>query len=228
MKISFIFTEFDKERPVSLNHLRYETPNYDNIKQYFPEADIKLYTEKDVDNPFEKHPRWGMRMHDYWKVKKMLEDDADIIIGLDADLLIVNTMVRGIIPLTQRFGFCVAASSRGLIKRDARIGVDSDKQVDETLGTGFTMCPALLTINKNDERARKALETTCSLMLENPLRLPLVLWRGIYKTGYYPYILPQNWCVCEDDLGIGNEIILHIGHKKVKDFYNETIVKICS
>jgi len=228
MRISFIFTEFDRRRISSEGHIKYDSPNYDNINKHFPEAEIREFTEKNVPNVFEKDPRWGYRMHDYWKVRKMLDDDADIIIGFDMDMLIVNDLVKGIIPLTKKFGFCIPASSRRLIRNDTKIGADTDKQLDDTLGTGFTMCPAVISLDRNDERARKTLEETCSLMLKDPLRLPLVLWRAIYKTGYYPYILPQNWCVTLDDLGIGDEIILHIGHKKVKDFYNETIVKICS
>jgi len=45
------------------------------------------------------------------------------------------------------------------------------------------------------------------------------MWRAVYQTEVAPYILPPQWCVCAENVGIGNEIILHIGHDKVREFY---------
>lgn len=211
MTIEFIMAEFYSKNRV----------NVDNILAYFPEASIRVY--KDDNTPFlfdSRHPRAGWRMNDYQKFAGILESKADIAIAIDADMEMVSSKVRTIIPLIQKFGFCVPASSRRLVSHDTMIGADSDKQLDETLGTGHTMCTAFIAADPKDICVRKCLFEAREMMKENPLRGPLVLWRAIWKTGIYPYILPQQWCVCEDDIGIGNEIILHVGHEKVWKHYN--------
>jgi len=210
MTIEFILSEINSTNVI----------NKKNILRYFSDAQISVYTEKDLPDVFDKHPRWGYRMHDFYQPHKLLESKADLAIAIDADMLMVSDRVKAIVPLARAFGFCVPASSRRLVEKDTRIGADSDKKLDDSLGAGYTMCPAFMAFWTADPQARKMLLAVRGLMFENPLRLPLVLWRAAYMTGVAPYILPQNWCVCEDDLGIGDEIILHTGHKKVRDFYH--------
>ena len=57
-------------------------------------------------------------------------------------------------------------------------------------------------------------------MKSAPSRASLVMWKAAWETGIYPYILPKQWCVCDGNEGIGEEVILHVGHERVKKYYN--------
>ena len=61
----------------------------------------------------------------------------------------------------------------------------------------------------------------------HPVRGPLAMWRASWKSGVNPYMLPLQWCVCPPHHGeanlllneTGNEIMIHVGHDIVKNFY---------
>jgi hypothetical protein len=85
------------------------------------------------------------------------------------------------------------------------------------MGYAVNMTP--IVFDTKNERARRVLTAYCESMLQNPVRGPLAMWRAIYQTGVAPCLLPPQWCVCAENVGIGNEVILHIGHSKVREFY---------
>jgi len=211
VKIQVVFAEFGSPAFV---------PDIANVKAVFPEAKIDIFTEKDCRGPFSKGiDHWGNKMNDYWKVKKLIESDADIAISLDADMKIVNNSARAIIPLVKKFGLCVPANPRKLVKIDTLIGSHSDKQLDETLGMGYAMNMTPIAVDKSNGRAVQVLNTFCRMMNDNPVRGPLSMWRACYEVGFFPCLLPPQWCVCAEDVGMGNEIMLHIGHQKVWEHY---------
>ncbi len=193
------------------------TPDLEQFRRYFPEASIQYHT--DCPDVFEPHRRWPWRMNDYWKVRKALDSGADIAIAFDGDMRIVSERVRSILPLAERFGLCLPANPRLLVKRDTEIGADSDGELDETGGLGFALNCTPIAINLRDERAVRTAETFCEIMRERPVRGPLAWWRACYRTGFSPCLLPFQWCVCQEHIGIGDEIILHVGHEKVARYY---------
>lgn len=196
------------------------TPNIKNVKAHFPEAEIKIITDVDVTGPFIKtEDHWGHKMNDYWKVKKLIESEAEIAMSMDADMKIVSEFSRAILPLAKRFGLCLPANPRKLVKIDTEIGSHSDGQLDETLGMGYAVNMSPIIVDKSNWRAVYTLETFCRLMEINPVRGPLAMWRACYQTGFFPCLLPPQWCVCAEDVGIGSEIMLHIGHQKVREHY---------
>ncbi|MFA5760080.1 MAG: hypothetical protein WC942_12125 [Clostridia bacterium] len=216
MNIDIHFNEFG-------DNLEFK-PNILNVQKYFPEAKIKIFREVEPSLNFDKtHERYGNRVHNYYSFKNALESNADIVFSLDADMYIVNEKVKAITVLAQKFGICVTMCNRYLVGVDTKIGSDSDKQIDDTLGTFSAMNPFPMAINTKDERARKLASSYLELYREKPLRASLVLWRAIYKTGIVPCLLPMQWCVCGGSEGIGNEIILHIGHEKVRRYYGEKL-----
>lgn len=208
--IEFIFSEFYSKR---------KTPR-ENVLKYFPEAKIAEYNENNREIIFDrKNPRALYHMGDYCDWDEIKRSKADIAVVMDADLMIVHERVRAIIPLVKKFGFCVAASGRHMVAVDAQIGADSDKKLDETFGTGYAMCNAFIAIDPKDRMVQRLFETAATMMIKQQTRGPLVLWRAIWETGIYPYILPQQWCVCADKVGIGNEIILHASDREVQKHY---------
>ena len=45
--------------------------------------------------------------------------------------------------------------------------------------------------------------------------------RAAWNTGIYPYSTAKQWGVGSGYIGCGNEIILHVGHLDVQDYYLE-------
>jgi hypothetical protein len=210
--IEFIFCEFYSPFKV----------NRQNILRFFPEAAITEYSEHNTDIIFPEHDtRRLWKMGDYADWTNILKSNADVAISMDADLLIVSEKARAILPLVQKFGFCVAASGRYTVEVDTRIGTGSDGKLDDSLGQGYAVCNGFFACNPKLERVKRFFECAARLKLEQQARGPLTFWRAMWETGIYPYILPQQWCVCADKVGIGGEIILHTKDKEIKDFYGK-------
>jgi hypothetical protein len=221
MNIEIIFAEFGNVK-VDVDHFR----------KYFPNARFTLISDRKRENHgFDSHyyiahptfsqdsARYGWHMNDYWQVQSMFRSDADICLAFDADVRIVSEEILTIIPLVQKFGLCLPANSRMLVRNDANMGIDGGDVNDESHGNGFSVNCALTALDKKNHAAMFCAWTFCEIMKENPVRGPLAWWRAIWQTGFNPYLLPVQWCVCHNDIGCGEEIMLHIGHSSVKNFY---------
>lgn len=208
MKLAIVLAEFGMSKPDTAQFAR-----------YFPGADIRVYGTGDVPPTFEPHERWGWRMNDYWKVKKLLTSEAEIAISFDADMRIVSDDVQALELLADNFGLCLPANPRHLVRVDTMTGADSDGVLDETNGTGhaYNCSPIALCLANRD--AVQCAEEYCRQMLFRPVRGPVAWWRAAWETGFAPYLLPPQWCVCAENVGIGNEIILHEGHEAVRNYY---------
>ncbi len=194
-----ILAEFDK----------YPT-NLDNLKKYFDDVEVFIDLPRIFDGS-----RAGWRNNDYWKVKKLLDYEG-VAISFDGDMTIVSDKVREIEALTKKFGICLPANSRYLVGVDAEIGADGGYA---EIGSGYALNCGIISLDNTNERAKTLVRKYVELMEKEPARGPLIWWRAIWETGITPYLLPQQWCVCEKDIGIGNEIILHTGHNKVYEHY---------
>jgi len=220
MKIEIIFAEFGQ---VNVNVAHFRT--------YFPDARFtlitdQLYEKKDFDQVVRvNHPfrpgddRYGWHMNDYWQVAAMLYSDADICLAFDQDMVIVNPLIKTIIPLVKKFGLCLPANSRVTVGHDATFGIDGDIVDDESHGMAHAMNCAITALDRSNGRAVDTAYAFCDQFHHNPVRGPLAWWRAIWHTGFYPCLLPVNWCVCHKDIGCGDEILLHVGHTTVKRHY---------
>lgn len=209
MSIAFVFAE--PGRPEDARVVA-------NVKHYFPEAIIRW--EQHLESVFdESHPRWGWRMNDYHKARLLLDTDADVVVAMDADMWIVSEKVKSLYHLAERFGLCLPANPRKLVSVDTEIGADSDKAIDYSEGTGYAMNCSPIAYHRGNQRKDWIIRTYLDLMRSNPVRGPLAWWRAAWVCGETPYLLPPQWCVCGEDVGIGNEIILHVGHEAVRRHY---------
>jgi hypothetical protein len=215
-------------------------PALRSFRDQFPVARVKLYTDFDyemegittirVTPPFDSaHPRYGWRSHDYYQAYGLLHSSADVAVAMDSDMLIVSDRFRAILPLAEKFGFVAPANTRLQVSVEATIGEDSnyDLERDPTGGTGFSYNLTPLAFSTAHEDARRFLQVYCSLMQERPGRAGLRLWQAAYSTGFNPYLLPYQWCVCtpkdlESKHIWGNEIVLHVGHPDVYPHYLKT------
>lgn len=212
MKLAIVLAEFGRLAP--------------DITQFFqtwPGADIHIWKDGDVPMPPQfAGPRQGWRMNDFVKVRKLLDSGADIAISFDADMRIVNREDARVLPLlAERFGLCLPLNPRYLVRVDTAIGADSDGVLDETRGCGLSLNCSPIALNLHDSDARICAENYCDEMLARPVRGPIAWWRAIWQTGFFPCVLPPQWCVCAENVGCGNEIVLHIGHQKVRKYYDD-------
>jgi hypothetical protein len=216
-------------------------PTYSSVKTYFPEAKITFYTDnplgtdkyKDINvkviQPNEliqtNHHRWGINNADYYQIQGLLNSTADIAISVDSDLMFVSDEVRTILPIIKKFGLCAPTNVRQLVKVDAIYtrGNDGDYHMgeDESNGNILTYDLWWNGFYTKDKRGRILLEEFARLMKENPRRSPLQYTRAAWNTGIHPYSMPVQWGVGQGHEGCGNEIILHVGHDIIQDYYLE-------
>lgn len=236
VKIEFLFAEFGAERTngggadfLAEDRLN---PSYKTLKKYFPNAKYTVYSDFDlhidgvelikVQSPvkYPEHPRYGYRTADYYKFYALTHSDADFKCIIDSDMQVVSSDVLALIYLTQKFGFCVPYNDRQLLRQDMVWSKDTQEITDESLGLGHSYNQSPMTLWKNNERGILFYDKCAKIMQEDPSRASLVMWKSAWKTGIYPYILPKQWCVCDGNEGIGEEVILHVGHRNVANHYN--------
>jgi hypothetical protein len=245
MNIEIIFSEFgsrDSANQKWSNSVERLDPTYTSIKKYFPQAKLTLYTDQpdlikkypDIQvnviniekSPFSKsNPRWGWHCCDYYQAYGLLNSNADIAISVDSDLMFVSKEIQTLIPITKKFGICVPTNERQLLKVDSIYtrGNDGDYHIgeDESNGNLLTYDLWWMSFDTQNNRARTWLKEFCRLMETNPKRAPLQMSRAAWNTSIHPYSMPIQWGVGSGHIGCKNEIILHVGHTNVQDFYLE-------
>jgi hypothetical protein len=190
--------------------------------KYFPDARISVITQgKSIGD--KNHLRWGWRMNDYWKVCGLLQSNADIAIAFDADMQIVSDDVKHVIGLARSFGLCMPANPRKLVKVDNEVGADAQLPIVEETGLMYAVNCGIIALDRSSEDAMKCVRSFLYIMETHPMRGPMAWNKAFRATGFFPCLLPPQWCVCAEDVGIGNEIILHIGHNKVREHYAKVI-----
>lgn len=214
---TLVFAEFFDKNAVDTEHyLRYFPQAAVNLMTTVPEPPAELR-----DRPLFKteNPRFGWRMNDYWKVRGLTEANTAYAISFDADTRIVSDDAGSLRALVEKFGLCLPANPRKLVRVDTLVGADSDKRLDETRGTGYAMNMTPIAVDLRNRGAVAVLTAYLREMENNPVRGPLAMWRAAWRVGFAPYILPPQWCVCARDCGVGDEIILHTGHPEVAKHY---------
>ena len=237
-KIEFIFSEFNASRVNAggadlSQHSRLD-PSLSSLRSYFPDAQYTVYSDFDleiegvnlnkIENPIlsedQNNPRHFYHLADYYKFKGMLNSDADIAVAIDSDMFVWSDAVYSLLFLTEKFGFCVPNSSAQCMNFEIATSLDTSQITDDSGGYGTTVNITPMSLAKNSERGRKYYESCCSVMEQEPSRASIVMWKAAWKTGEYPYLLPKEFCVVRGSEGIGNEVILHVGHPSVAEYYN--------
>ena len=248
--LEIIFSEFRSRdncnQPDSWSNNFRLDPTYSSVKTYFPESKITFITDdpKSVEgyddievqvisedgliqdeNSKPYDPRWGCNNSDYYQIQGLLNSKADIAISMDSDLMFVSDEVRVILPMIERFGICCPTNERQMVKVDGIYtrgnGGDYHIGEDESMGNLLTYDLWWNGFHTKNDRARKLLEEFARLMKENPKRSPLQYTRAAWNTKIYPYSMPVQFGVGNGHRGCGNEIILHVGHLHVQDYYLE-------
>ena len=239
ISIEFLFCEFGENR-VNAGGSEFDLknrlePSLSTIRHYFPNAKFTVYSDFDLEIegvhlknvtspvPEKEHPRYLYRTADYFKFKSLAESQADFRCVVDSDMFVVSPDIYSLIYLTKTFGFCAPYTPRNLLKRDMENSLDAGKITDESNGFGHSYNQSPMTLWKEFESGKKFFEACCYWMIKEPSRASRVMWNAAKETGFSPYLLPIEFCVCESDIGLGNEVLLHVGHPKVAQYYNVKI-----
>lgn len=235
-EIEFVFSEFGETR-VNAGGSIFNTknrldPTFSSLQKYFPSAKFTVYSDfdlkidgvtlKKVQSPVidPEHPRFLYRTADYFKFKGLAESTSQFACVMDTDMLVCNENVFHLVWLTKTFGFCVPENVRNLMKTDMEISLDTQKLVDASGGFGHSFNQSPMTLWNTSENGRKFYNKCCEIMQRDPSRASLVMWKASVEIGINPYLLPKQWCVCTGQEGIGNEVLLHVGHPSVAEYYN--------
>ena len=233
ISIEFFFSEFGENRVNGggsvFNEVSRLEPTLSTLKHYFPNAKYTVYTNFDLEIdgvqsikvyspiPNKNHPRYFHHSTNYFKFKALLDSDADFKCSIDSDMFVVSEGIYNLVYLTEIFGFCAPYNPRNLLKKDMRMSKDAKEIVDLSGGNGHSYNQSPMTLWKNHSNGRLFYEKCCEIMIKEPSRASLVMWKAAKESGYSPYLLPKEFCVCNSDVGCEDEIMLHIGHSKVAE-----------
>ncbi|QOW10887.1 hypothetical protein Q73A0000_11225 [Kaistella flava (ex Peng et al. 2021)] len=235
ISIEFCFSEFGENR-VNAGGSNFESnsrldPSLTSLKKYFPNAKYTVYSDFIIDIPDvnviastspipdKEHPRYLYRTADYFKFLSLTNSDADFKCVIDTDMYIASPEFYTLVYLTKIFGFCVPQNPRNLLKKDMRISFDTFEIKDLSGGFGHSYNQSPMTLWKDDKNGNLFFEKCAEIMQREPSRASLVMWKAAKELGISPYLLPAEWCVCSEDAGIGDEVMLHVGHPKVEQYY---------
>lgn len=240
ISMEFCFSEFGKNRVNAgggeFNGNRLD-PSLSTLKRFFPNAKYTVYSDFELEVPGvnlkqiitspikkdEEHPRHFYRTADYFKFKSLLDSEADFKCAVDTDMFVVSKEIYRLVFLTQIFGACAPYNTRNLLKRDMETSLDTLKISDLSNGFGHSYNQSPMTLWKDSGSGKKFYEACCNWMIKEPSRASRVMWNAAKETGFSPYLLPSEFCVCDGDEGIGNEVLLHVGHPSVAKYYNVKI-----
>lgn len=234
-KRGIVLAEFgDRTKQVRsiLKHLRLVTDLpiviYTDYEYEFSFQDVSQVVLKDL--LWKGHRRYCNRNNDYWKIKVASEFDETMVI--DDDIRIVNeNFVQGF-DFAERFGICLPMQARVHFGLDLEIGAD----VSESVKSNLKDVPYYLTannmgvvfINNKLPIVESVLEFYLNFLRLLPCRGTVAMAVAYYNCYYAPYFLPEEWCVCNGYNRYKHRkgkkidpIILHIGHKDVRRWFNE-------
>lgn len=235
VSVEFFFSEFGENRVNAggnkfLSKSRLD-PSFSSLKKYFPKAKYTVYSDFNVNIsgvntiksispiPDKDHPRYLYRTADYFKFISLINSTADFKCVVDTDMYIASPEIYSLVYLTKLFGFCASSNPRNLLKKDMRISFDAFEVTDLSGGLGHSYNQSPMTLWKDDKNGNLFFEKCAEIMQKEPSRASLVMWKAAKELGVSPYLLPNEWCVCNEDVAIGDEVILHVGHSKVEEYY---------
>jgi len=211
-------------------------PAVSSVREYLPEARWSLYTDR---APAGRHPfarvhvvedlpyRGGRHEHnrhnDLWKIRGVLNSAADVAIALDADMYAVGPAVDQLPELARIYGLCLPVNPRGTVTVDASMGRDGSAEVPAPLAYMHALNMSPVARGRWNREARCVLSQYVHIMEQAPCRGPLAMAQAVRFCGWSPLLLPPQWCVCAEDVGIPDPIMLHVGHERVRRFYRVSI-----
>ena len=170
-----------------------------------------------VKTYWQDHKRYGQRNGDYWQAAGALSCPYDEVLYLDDDMRIVSPdFIQGF-ELAKHFGLCLPLNPRCLVDIDGTMGADVIGTPEIPFATAYN-CGTMF-FNRSNSLAIRYLLKWQQIIDDSPQRGPMAAFRAALQTGFSPYTLQYNWCVCSEHIDINKPIILHTGHKDVLEKY---------
>jgi len=106
-----------------------------------------------------------------------------------------------------------------MVRVDNAIGVDGQVPMQDAVRFMHAVNCGIIALDTHNAKAIDCVKTFLRIMEHIPMRGPVAWAKAFYITEFSPCLLPAQWCVCAEDAGCGNEIVLHAGHQKVREHY---------
>jgi len=175
------------------------------------------------------HPRYGNRNKNFYQIYGLTLVNYSSILFLDDDMRIVDSRVFEGFELADRFNLCLPINPRCFVGVDAKIGSDvpANERNAELYSATAWNC-AIMFVNKinwGKSGVKEFIDIYCEISKQTPMRMPMLLWKTIERTGFVPYPLPYPWCVCLEDINNMHQkpIVLHCGHQVVKEYHERLV-----
>lgn len=199
-----------------------ETQKLFSIEVICVKTDSRIYEfERYIEDTH--HRRYGWRMNDYWKLFGLIFNAEERFrISIDNDMDIFNKKLDDVLHLTELstiVGLALPLNPRLIYRYDNLVGQDPDttEEAERNL-----MLPAVnmspIAFDAYNSTANVAIRDMLTKFRSSPCRGPSAIWRAVEH--WIPLVLPPQWCVCTENVGIEYPILLHVGHEKVKKYYN--------
>lgn len=191
----------------------------DSMELHLSYTPYPVYVYKDMENKHEGI-RSGYRNSNYWRIRKIMDllEEFDQVCYLDNDMCVIDEGFWDGFRLAEKFGFCIPMNPRAFVGVDADKGVDANTTPEVYHGTAWN--------NAVIFASQKGLPFMKAILDENinrPQRGPMTMWEAAWHTGYVPYILPYQYCVCCPHLWIEKPLALHCGSVVVREYYKDLL-----
>lgn len=199
------------------------------LEKFIENYSIKLNCSLKKFNRIKFNTREENRNSSYFRIKALLDSEADNTLYIDNDIFPVHKGFLEGFKICHHYGLSMVQNPRDFIKTyegnigDLDIGadvLDYDKQSCSKMPyymASYNM--GVMFHSKNDEKGTRFLESLLDEQQTNPSRGQAGLYRTMWKEKYSPYCLPVNWLVCRRHEGIANPLSLHVGHKNILSWW---------
>lgn len=178
----------------------------------------------EIIKPRNYEVRWGVRNSDYFRLLALRDSPWEVTLYLDNDLVVVDKRFLDGFEIAKNFGMAIPLDSWVFLETELNKGKDvSDDDKQELAAAPLSSTAFGCGVVFYQQRSRDLLLAWIKAMEVRPCRGPITLERAIWQTKQFPYLLPSNWLVETTEVGIPNPIILHLGHPRVKDFYEHKL-----
>lgn len=191
----------------------------ENVRK-FTDLPILVYSDRDynfvdckvVKGLWSNHPRYGQRNGDYYQALGAVGCPFDEVLYLDDDMRIVSDDFMQGFELAKIFGVCLPLNPRRFVGIDGEIGQDSAGYPKELSKATAYNCGTMF-VDKRHDASISYLIKWYQSMEHQPTRGPMAAFIAAHESGFAPYVLQDEWCVCGKHAKIENPIILHCGHE---------------
>jgi len=215
---------------VSTKHLKYLKKSIELIRRFDSKAEITVWHDKDIcvdDVNLVKFERieyeksCKIKNSNLFRMKALMESPYENTCYLDNDIYIIHQGFWEGFKIAKLFGLAMPMNPRKFVTTWEGNG-DSDVggRVNNIDTVELLYQPQYMTAHNTgvifyNQKAKVLLNAMRDEIERNVSRGQTRHVIAFCKSGLYPYILPENYCVCVEDVDIKLPLALHVGHPEI-------------